>query len=182
MKTINLKGHRMTHHFTPNTLVAAAMALSLGLAAPLASAHSGNTHSKDKTATTISAEEKAFGKQGDPKKVTRTITVDMNDTMRFGPSDITVKQGETIRFVVKNSGKMMHEMVLGTMAELKEHGELMKKNPGMEHDEPYMTHVSPGKKEEMVWQFTKPGEFHYACLVAGHFEAGMIGKIKVAAK
>lgn len=182
MKTTALKEPRMKKLFTTSTLVAAAMALALGLIAPLASAHSGNTHDKDKTATAISTEEKAFGKQGDPKKVTRTITIDMNDTMRFGPSDITVKQGETIRFVVKNSGKMMHEMVLGTMAELKEHGEMMRKNPGMEHDEPYMTHVSPGKKEEMVWQFTKAGEFHYACLVAGHFEAGMIGKIKVAAK
>jgi uncharacterized cupredoxin-like copper-binding protein len=65
------------------------------------------------------------------------------------------------------------------MEELKAHGELMKKHPGMEHDEPYMAHVSSGKKEEMVWHFTKAGEFHYACLVPGHFEAGMIGKITV---
>lgn len=50
------------------------------------------------------------------------------------------------------------------------------------NDDAYMTHVSPGKKEAMVWQFTKAGEFNYACLVPGHFEAGMIGKIKVAAK
>ena len=103
----------------------------------------------------------------------------MADTMRFGPSDITVKEGETVKFVVANKGQMMHEMVIGTMDELKAHGELMKKHPGMEHDEPYMAHVSPGKKEEMVWQFTKAGEFYYACLVPGHFEAGMIGKIKV---
>jgi uncharacterized cupredoxin-like copper-binding protein len=65
---------------------------------------------------------------------------------------------------------------------LKEHGELMKKFPDMEHDEPYMAHVNPGEKEEIVWQFTKAGEFHYACLIPGHFEAGMVGKITVAAK
>ncbi|MBM3344096.1 MAG: plastocyanin, partial [Betaproteobacteria bacterium] len=89
------------------------------------------------------------------------------------------KRGEIVRFNVKNSGKVMHEMVIGTMKELKEHAELMKKHPNMEHDEPYMAHVSPGKTQQIVWQFTKPGEFFYGCLLPGHFEAGMIGKIIV---
>jgi uncharacterized cupredoxin-like copper-binding protein len=156
--------------------------LALGAAVAPAYSHTGAKHDKAKAAAPISTEETPFGRQGDPKKVTRTISVDMKDTMRFVPADITVKQGETIKFVVKNSGKLMHEMVLGTMAELKEHGEMMKKHPDMEHDEPYMSHVSPGKKEQMVWQFTKAGDFYYACLVPGHFEAGMVGKIKVLAK
>ncbi|MBX3662450.1 MAG: cupredoxin family protein [Burkholderiales bacterium] len=127
----------------------------------------------------INPEEKAFGKQGDPKRIDRTIHVDMNDKMRFTPSALTVKQGETIRFIVKNSGKVMHEFVLGNMAELKEHAELMKKFPDMEHDEPYMAHVSPGKTETIVWQFTRAGEFHFGCLLPGHFEAGMVGKVNV---
>jgi len=84
--------------------------------------------------------------------------------------------------VVKNSGKVMHEMVLGTMQELKEHAELMKKHPGMEHDEPYMAHVAPGKTERVVWQFTRLGEYYYGCLIPGHFEAGMIGRINVNAR
>lgn len=151
----------------------------LSLTASVAIAHGDAEHKKPKANTPISTEEHAFGKQGDPKKSTRTITIDMADTMRFGPAEITVKEGETVKFVVANKGKMMHEMVIGTMDELKEHGELMKKFPGMEHDEPYMSHVSPGKKEEMVWHFTKAGEFYYACLIPGHFEAGMVGKIKV---
>lgn len=127
----------------------------------------------------ISAEEKSFGREGDPGKVSRTITVDMGDTFRFTPREISVKRGETLRIVVKNSGKLKHEMVLGSMAELKEHARLMQEHPGMEHDEPYMAHVDPGKTVEMVWQFTRAGEFHYGCLVPGHFEAGMIGKILV---
>lgn len=163
-------------------LFATLLALSLGAAVVPAYSHTGATHDKTRAVAPISAEETTFGRQGDPKKVTRTIVVDMKDTMRFVPADITVKQGETIKFVVKNSGKLMHEMVLGTMAELKEHGEMMKKHPGMEHDEPYMSHVSPGKKEQMVWQFTKAGDFYYACLVPGHFEAGMVGKIRVLSK
>ena len=102
--------------------------------------------------------------------------------MRYTPSAITVKQGETVRFVVKNAGKLMHETVLGTKAELNEHYELMKKFPEMEHDEPHMVHLKPGETGEMVWQFTKAGEFYFACLIPGHFEAGMFGTIKVVAK
>ena len=126
--------------------------------------------------------ETDFGRTGDPKKATRTIRIDMSDRMRFTPDALEIRQGETVRFVVKNSGRTMHEMVLGTMQELKGHAELMKKHPGMEHDEPFMAHVAPGKTEEIVWHFTMPGEFHYGCLIPGHFEAGMVGRIKVVSK
>lgn len=156
-----------------------ALALSTVTLSSIAHAHGAAGHDKPHAMAPISPEETAFGKQGDPKKVTRTITIDMLDTMRFGPADLRIKQGETIRFVVRNKGKMMHEMVLGTMEELKEHGAMMQKHPDMEHDEPHMTHVGPGKKENMIWHFTKTGEFHYACLLPGHFEAGMVGRITV---
>lgn len=161
------------------------MLSTLAAAAFLASgsqalAHGPETHAKKPAK--ISAEEHPFGRQGDPKRVSKTIQVDMADTMRFSPDNLTVKAGDTVKFVVKNSGKQMHEMVIGTEKELKAHAELMLKHPGMEHDEPYMAHVGPGKKEEIVWQFTRPGEFHYGCLIPGHFEAGMKGKIIVVSK
>ena len=123
--------------------------------------------------------ETGFGRTGDPKKVSRTVEIDMSDKMRFTPAVLTLQRGVTVRFVAKNSGKQMREMVLGSMKALKEHAELMKKHPGMEHDEPYMAHVGPGKKAEIVWQFTKAGEFDFGCLIPGHFEAGMVGSIKV---
>lgn len=126
-------------------------------------------------------EEKAFGRVGDPKKFARTIDVDMSDQMRFTPAELSVKQGETIRLRIKNSGKTMHEMVLGTMQDLKAHAEMMRTHPGMEHDEPYMAHVAPGKTHTIVWQFTKAGEVHYGCLVPGHLEAGMVGRVRVLA-
>lgn len=132
-----------------------------------------------KTAAASSAEETAFGRPGDPKQVTRTIAVDMKDTMRFTPDKLAIHRGDTIRFVIKNTGKAKHEFVLGSMAELKSHSEQMKKHPGMAHDEPYMVHVSPGKTGTVVWQFTRDGEFHFGCLLPGHFEAGMVGNIKV---
>ena len=58
----------------------------------------------------------------------------------------------------------------------------MVKFPGMVHEEPYMAHVPPGKSDEMIWKFNKPGNFDFACLIAGHYQAGMVGKITVAAK
>jgi uncharacterized cupredoxin-like copper-binding protein len=163
---------------TARSLFSAAC-ITVFLTATPAWAHSEAHGKKSGKPATLNPEEKTFGKQGDPKKITRTINVDMSDQMRFTPAAQTVKQGETIRFIVKNSGKVMHEFVLGTIAELKEHAELMKKFPNMEHDEPYMAHVSPGKTETIVWQFSKGGEFHFGCLLPGHFEAGMVGKINV---
>lgn len=141
-------------------------------------AHGDAKHDK-KPAKPISTEEKMFGREGDPKKAVRTVNVDMSDKLRFTPASLTIKQGETVKFVVKNSGKLMHEMVLGTMQELKEHAAMMQKHPTMEHEEPYMAHVAPGKTETMVWQFTKTGEFYFGCLVPGHFEGGMVGKLSV---
>ncbi len=139
----------------------------------------GDAHKPQSGKTTISAEEHPFGRQGDPAKASRTVRIDMADTMRYSPSLLEVKRGETIRLEVKNSGKVMHEIVLGTKQSLGEHAALMRKHPGMEHDEPHMAHVAPGKRERLVWQFTQPGEFYYGCLVPGHFEAGMIGKVVV---
>ena len=103
----------------------------------------------------------------------------MSDRMRYSPAEVTVKRGEIVRFVPVNEGQLTHEMVLGTMDELKEHAALMRKFPKMEHDEPNMAQVSPGKSGEMGWQFTKAGTFYYGCLQPGHFEAGMVGKVIV---
>lgn len=158
-----------------------ASALILSLASSVAFAHGDEQHAK-KQFDPAQAEQKEFGIAGDPKKATKTVKLAMDDNMRFTPNKLTVKQGETVRFVVANNGKIMHEMVIGTMTELKEHADMMKKHPGMEHDEPYMAHVQPGKTEEIVWTFNKPGEFDFACLIAGHFEAGMTGKITVLGK
>jgi len=126
-------------------------------------------------------EQKDWGIAGDAKDVSRTITLRMTDNMRFTPDSIEVKQGETVRLRVRNAGKILHELVIGTPAELVAHAEMMLKHPGMEHDEPYMTHVDPGKTGEIVWTFNRAGEFEFACLIAGHFQAGMKGTIRVRA-
>ncbi len=160
----------------------AALAAALIATAPAALAH-GDKHDDGKPARVrqVSMQETSFGRQGNPATASRTVIVDMSDAMRFSPSEVRVNQGETIRFVARNGGKAMHEMVLGNLDELKAHGEVMKKFPNMEHDEPYMAHVAPGTSQEIVWTFTKAGEFHFGCLLPGHFDSGMIGRIVVAA-
>lgn len=129
----------------------------------------------------IKMEQKDWGIAGDPKKAVRSIEIKMLDTMRFSPAAIKVRAGETITFIIRNTGKIQHEMVIGTRKELEEHAALMLKFPGMEHEEPYMAHVSPGKSGRLTWTFNRAGEFEFACLIAGHFQAGMVGRISVAA-
>ena len=128
----------------------------------------------------VGHDAEAIGKPGAAAKVTRTITVDMKDDLRFHASNFDVKQGETIRFIVKNSGQLKHEMVLGTAKGLKEHDEVMKKNPKMEHADANMVTVAPGKTGEIIWQFTKAGKVDFACLQPGHYDAGMKGVVTVA--
>jgi uncharacterized cupredoxin-like copper-binding protein len=164
---------------TPLTILRITLLAIVAMAAPVAFAHGDGPHKSAKSVTALSTEEYPFGRQGNPNHIDRTVTIDMADTMRFSPSSITVKEGQTVRFVVTNKGKMLHEMVIGTTEALKEHAALMQKHPDMEHDEPYIAHVRPGKREDLVWQFTKAGEYTFACLVPGHFEAGMFGKVTV---
>lgn len=128
------------------------------------------------------AEQKDWGIAGSARQVRRTITLRMSDAMRFTPDRIEVRQGETVRLRVRNTGQVMHELVIGTPQELASHAETMLKHPGMEHDEPYMTHVAPGKTGEIIWTFNRAGEFEFACLIAGHFQAGMKGTITVRPK
>jgi uncharacterized cupredoxin-like copper-binding protein len=129
-----------------------------------------------------SAGASAIGKPGVPAKVTRTIAIQMSDAMRYTPSDIQVKQGETVRFVIQNQGQVRHELSLGTEKELLEHLALMKKFPDMEHDEPSQVTVAPGQQGEIVWQFTQAGTVNFACLMPGHYEAGMKGAVRVSRK
>ena len=144
-----------------------------------AMAHGDAAHAKK--AGPVKKEQKDWGIAGEAKAVKRTIQIGMSDAMKFTPDRIEVRHGETVKFVVRNTGAVMHEFVLGTKKELDEHAALMVKFPTMEHDEPYMAHVAPGKTGEIVWTFNRAGDFDFACLIAGHYQAGMVGKVKVAA-
>lgn len=120
-----------------------------------------------------------IGEAGDEAQATRTVEVDMRDTMRFSPGSLTVRRGDTVRFVVTNSGKVRHEMMLGTSATLAEHAKMMQQMPGMAHAEPNAVTVDPGQRKTLVWHFTQAGTVDFACLEPGHYEAGMKGVINV---
>lgn len=156
-----------------------ALLAALLVASGAAAAHGDDDH-KSGSAAQHEDHASALGKPGDAQKVSRTVAITMSDSMRFSPARVSAKKGETIRFVLTNQGVLKNEMVLGTISELKEHAALMLRFPQMEHADPNQASVEPGKTGELIWQFTKAGTFDFACLQAGHYEAGMKGQVMVA--
>ena len=119
------------------------------------------------------------GEPGDPTKSARIANVTMKDAggkLVFDPALVKVRLGEQVRFVVANADQLDHEFFLGSPDEISEHADMMKKSPDMEHSDP---RLKPGETKEIVWHFTKAGDFEYACLLPGHLEAGMLGKVVV---
>jgi uncharacterized cupredoxin-like copper-binding protein len=162
MKTLNRTG------------IALVATLLLSASAWAGAGPAGHSHSHD--------EAFSAGVPGDPKKPARIVQVTMGEAdgkMIFTPDKIQVKKGEQVKFVLRNNGELEHEFILATTAENLKHGEAMKKNPDMEHDDPNGKRLAPKKTNEMVWKFTKAGEFEYSCLIPGHREAGMVGTVTV---
>jgi uncharacterized cupredoxin-like copper-binding protein len=122
------------------------------------------------------------GEPGIPKRPAQTILVIMREAdgkMLFIPDRVEVRKGDQVRFILRNNGQLEHEFVLATSEENIKHAEEMKKNPEMEHDDPNARRVAPRKTDEIVWRFTKAGQFEFGCLIPGHREAGMTGTVIV---
>lgn len=124
----------------------------------------------------------AFGQTGDPSKVSRTVRIVVDNSTRYNLKPITISENETVRFVVLNRGTVLHDLMLGTEGALTERIEAMKRHHGIEHEEAYMTHASPKKTAEIIWQFSQPGEFQYACVIPGHSQPSRVGVIRVVPK
>ncbi|WP_167772464.1 cupredoxin family protein [Ramlibacter henchirensis] len=114
--------------------------------------------------------------------VNRTIEVNMVDAMRFLPGAIKVQAGETVRIVARNDGQLPHELVIGTESELREHANQMRQGSGHAHHAGAAVTVAPGKVGELVVTYRRPEQLQIACLVPGHFEAGMRGEFEVVAQ
>ena len=122
------------------------------------------------------------GEPGNPKRPSRVVQISMKEAdgkMLFIPDRVEVKKGEQIRFVLRNNGELAHEFMLASREDNDKHAELMKKYPEMEHDDPNGKTLQTKKSTDLVWKFTKTGEFEFACLIPGHREAGMHGKVIV---
>lgn len=128
----------------------------------------------------------SIGEAGDKKKATQTIRIAMKETddgkMIFTPATIKVRQGQTVHFAIKNAGELAHEFVLDDKATIQEHKATMEKFPDMEHDDPNAIRLEPGKSGDIYWTFTNDGTFEFACLVPGHYDAGMHGPLDVVKK
>lgn len=156
----------------------AALALLFTSAAHAAGGH-GDHAGHNMSMADMAAMSAPIGKPGDAARVTRTIDIDMNDAMRFTPDRIQVKAGETVRINVRNSGRIRHELVLGTDADLKAHYDMMMKDPGMRHEEANAVSLDAGKTGQIVWRFDKAGTVSFGCLEPGHYSAGMKGAVSV---
>jgi len=153
------------------------LVLSSGLAYCQVHADHGSAHS----AARSHQEQKAWGIAATATEATRTIHIGMGDDMRFTPDRIELRHGEVVKFTVTNSGKLLHELVIGTRRELDEHAAAMLKSTAMHHGDVTALHVSGGGTGELVWRFNRAGDFDFACLIPGHYQAGMKGSIHVAA-
>src|SRR5262249_17023389 len=119
------------------------------------------------------------GRPGDPKKPARVVEIKMfegSGNIGYEPARLELPRAEQVRFVRRSEGEADREFMLATVAEKRKHGEVMKKNPAMEHDDPNAKRLLPHGHGEIVWKFTKRGQFEFACLIPGHYEKGMVGK------
>lgn len=157
------------------------LGVTAALALPLMVTACGDQHKNHNASGHMGKEQKPWGIAGDTQQAERTVIISMGDDLRFAPSHLDVKLGETLRLRAENKDQVMHQIVIGTSQELKEHAEMMEKHPNMEHDEPYMARVSPGQASEIVWTFNREGNFEFVCLMPGHLNAGMRGTIHIRA-
>ncbi len=110
----------------------------------------------------------------------RTVEVSTLDTMRFEPSRLNVSVGETVTFVVTNSGQAVHEFTLGDAVMQQEHAdEMAEMADGMAHNEPNSIRLQPGETKQLTWRFGDTGTLEYACHEPGHYQAGMRGPIAI---
>jgi uncharacterized cupredoxin-like copper-binding protein len=166
---------------TVPTLMVCAVVISIATAAHAAWAHGEKSRDQD-AAPSVAPRDVSFGQPGVTRDVTQAVSIHMSDAMRFTPDSLAFRQRETVRLHIINDGRLPHEFVLGTQREIDEHAQMMLRMPTMVHTDASSVRVAPGKSADIVWKFSQPGKFLYACLVPGHKEAGMHGIVTVAGK
>ena len=120
-----------------------------------------------------------IGQPGKYSEITKILSINASDQMNFSPSGIELKSGQTIEFVVTNTGQLPHEFVLGTREQIEMHRQEMRDMPDMKHSDNNTLSLKPGETKTLIWKFTSVGDFLAACTLPGHYEAGMITKINV---
>ncbi len=169
------------------TVAAGAAVIAATFAAGMAAAGEGHTSNGE------------IGAEGDPASVSRTIEISLYDAY-YEPEELSIKEGQTVRFVITNKGEAVHEFNIGTaemhiahqpeMEMMVDHGVLevdrinwdaakamqASMGHGM-HEEPNSVLLEPGQTAELIWMFPEHAELEFACNVPGHYDAGMVGEI-----
>lgn len=128
----------------------------------------------------VSHQSSRVGGPVDAAMATKVIQVTTLDSMRFEFSPAPdLKAGDIVKFTVTNQGQIPHEFSIGDENEQKMHREMMRKMPGMVHDDGTMLTVNPGETKVLVWAFKAGGEVLFACNIPGHYEAGMFNKVRL---
>jgi uncharacterized cupredoxin-like copper-binding protein len=118
------------------------------------------------------------GGPADADEAARMVKITTVDTTRFTPSRISVSAGETVTFVVTNTGQAVHDFTLGDAAMQREHAEMMAHIPaGRGHDTPNSITLEPGTTKQLTWRFGDSATLEYGCHEAGHYQAGMRGQV-----
>jgi uncharacterized cupredoxin-like copper-binding protein len=132
---------------------------------------------------TLHADSMAIGYPGAQVLIDRTIRISMADApdgaMSFDVDSIDIRRGETTRLVLTNDGAQPHDFVMASPEEIADHREAMRGAGEMIHEAGYAAQVAPGAVRTLVWTFANEGEFAFACLIPGHYEAGMNGRLTV---
>lgn len=145
----------------------------------LASGNHHHSHNENGNTSMNMQHQFAAGQPGMAAEVDRTIKIKAMDTMRYDQNEIQVKAGETIRFIVTNTGNLAHEFSIGDVNEQKEHADMMKQMPNMKHEDPNTLSLKPKETGEIIWKFKKSSDIEIACHVAGHYEAGMKANVLI---
>ena len=144
---------------------------------------------------------KMIGEKGNIKDVTKVINVKMFDNY-YEPNEITVKKGETVKFIVTNMGELVHELniatkemhikhqpemmmmvekdiLLGDRIDLKKMKEAAKTDHSMAHSHSNSVLLEPKKSADLIWKFSKNTKLEAACNIPGHYESGMVAKVNI---
>ena len=130
------------------------------------------------TGNALAHGDSSAGQPGAASDADRTITIIATD-LKFTPAGVTVRAGETVKFVISNQGKLSHEFVIGTKTEQDQHEREMQAMGDMQHMETNAISLRPGETSFLVWKFGAAGNLVYGCHVPGHYVAGMAGIIHV---
>lgn len=106
------------------------------------------------------------------------IEVNLTDSFRMEPAELTVRSGQPVTFVVTNTGVIEHEFYLGDEAAQAEQEQMMASGQ-MAHDTAESISLQPGETKELTYTFATVGLTFAGCHVAGHYAAGMKASITI---